>query len=360
MTLDWRVGEVDWPRVNRELDNFRAALQQLAGSDSASFVNLVWTLRHFWVSLGYLREGLVWAEQATRLAVNLPDWLRARAWQCEGSLAFFNLELERAAICYRKTLEVRSGDQPDDAVERAWSVRVLSLIALLRGEHAEADALSSQAMEMFRELGDMRAQVLTGPDRAMAALRLGEYGRARALLNESVAQARGLSEDHLENTLVGLGILELRERRYAEAESVFVEILESSLRRGRRMHIALSLRGIAAIAAAGGRPESAGRMLGAADRIDEETGGLAGLLDLGAFAEILAPVRELADEPEITAALAAGRRMSDADAAAYALATLEGHPTPGKPGHGDDIAAVAVLRPARAQPPTDADPVSRV
>ena len=292
MTLDWRVGEVDWPRVDRELDNFRAALQELAGSDPASFVNLVWNLRHLWISHGYLREGLAWAEQATRLAADLPDWLRARAWQCEGSLALFNLELERAADCYRKTLEVRTGDEPDDAVERAWSVRALSLIAGLRGDHAESDALSIQAMEMFRELGDVRAQFLIGPDRAMAAVLLGEYGRARALLNESVAQARGLSEDHLENTLVGLGILELRERRYAEAESVFVEILESSLRRGRRMHIALSLRGFAAIAAAAGRPESAGRMLGAADRIDEETGGLAGLLDLGAFAEILAPASQ--------------------------------------------------------------------
>jgi predicted ATPase/class 3 adenylate cyclase len=319
MTIDWRVGEVDWPRVERELDNFRAALDELAERDPASFVDLVWKLRHFCLSRGHLREGLAWAEQATRLAAELPDWLKARAWQCEGSLALFNLELDRAEACYRQALDARSGDRPDDAVERAWSVRALSLIAGLRGENDEADALSQQAMEMFRELGDVRAQLLIAPDRALAAMLRGDYARARGLLDESVAQARGQSPDHLANTLVAVGILELLECRHAEAEAAFVEVLEYSLRHGRRTHVGLSLRGLAAGAAAQGRLEPAARMLGAADRIDEETGGLAGTYDFAGLGGFLAPIREAAVKPETGALLAAGRAMTDSEAATYAL-----------------------------------------
>src|SRR5262249_46213401 len=157
-----------------------------------------------------------------------------RAWQCEGSLALFRLELERAADCYRRALEARRGDDPDDAVERAWSIRALSLIAGLGGRHEEALALSNQAMEMFRELGETGARGLVRSDQAMAALVRGAHDRARALLEDAIAEARGGNPDHLDNTLIGLGILELREQRLAEAASIFVDVLESSLARGTR------------------------------------------------------------------------------------------------------------------------------
>jgi predicted ATPase/class 3 adenylate cyclase len=319
MTIDWRFGEVDWPRLERELDNLRAALAELAAGDPASFVDLVWKLRHFCLSRGLLREGLAWAEQAVRLAAELPDWLKARAWQCEGSLALFNLDLDRAEACYRQALDTRHGDRPDDAVERAWSIRALSLIAGLRGENDRADALSQQAMDMFRELGDTRAQLLIAPDRALAAILRGDFVRARALLDESVAQARGRSPDHLANTLVAVGILDLLELRHAEAEAAFAEVLEYSLGHGRRTHVGLALRGFAAGAAARGLLEPAARMLGAADRIDDETGGLAGTYDFAGLGRLLAPIREAAMQPELAAALAAGTAMTDSEAAAYAL-----------------------------------------
>jgi tetratricopeptide (TPR) repeat protein len=319
---DWRRGDADWLRLDQELDNFRAAFQELAESDAASFVNLIWNLRFFCHSRGHLREGAAWSEQAVQLAEHLPTWSQARAWHCAGSLALFNRDLDRADVCFRRALEARDGSGPDDsAEERAWLVRALSLVAGLSRRDDEADALSQQAMETFVALGNPQGMLIVSFDQAMGALLRGDYARARPLFEQPVVQARLHPSDHSPSILVGLGILELREQRYAEAEPLFVEILEWSMGRGFRMHLALALRGLAATAVAGGRVEPAVRMLGAADRIDEETGGLAGLHDLGAFAEILAPLRELAEQPELATEVAAGWAMTDADAAAYARST---------------------------------------
>ena len=74
------------------------------------------------------------------------------------------------------------------------------------------------------------------------------------------------------------------------------------------------------------------RLVGAADRIDEETGGLTGLFDLGTFAQILAPLRALAEErPDIASALEAGRTMVS-EAAAWARSTVDAGPPGISPG----------------------------
>ena len=63
-------------------------------------------------------------------------------------------------------------------------------------------------------------------------------------------------------------------------------------------------------------------MLGAAEQIDEDTGSPGWSYARAVLAEYVTPIASRADEPEIAAALAAGRAMSESDAAAYALATV--------------------------------------
>jgi len=137
--------------------------------------------------------------------------------------------------------------------------------------------------------------------------------------------ARGFDDDeNVASVLLDVGILELRERRFAEAGTVFVETLECGLRRGLRPHVALSLRGLAGTAAAAGALEAAARMLGAAETIEAETGWVLDAYEREAFAEAVGQVLAHADEPELAAAWTAGRAMTDSDAAAYALATAAG------------------------------------
>ena len=176
---------------------------------------------------------------------------------------------------------------------------------------------------MFRELGNKRHMMLVAHDQAIFSLRRGDYGHARSLLDACVSAWRELgNEQNLAWALLNVGILELRERRYADAVAPFAESLECALGRGLRIHLAVSLRGLAGAAAGRGELEPAARLLASADRMLDETGYLMEDYERETFDEALAPVLDRADEPEIAAALAAGRDMSEADAAGYALATV--------------------------------------
>ena len=68
--------------------------------------------------------------------------------------------------------------------------------------------------------------------------------------------------------------------------------------------------------------EPAARILGAAEAIDEQIEYTMAPYERLALANAVASVVDRVDEPEIAAAWAAGRAMNEADAAAYALATV--------------------------------------
>ena len=324
MAVDGRFNEVDWLRLDHDLDNFRAALGELvARDDRESFVRLVKSLVGFWHSRGYIREGTAWSDEAVRVAADLPEWFRANAWEMAAFFALCGHDLDRADELFRRGLEARRGDGRENADERAFDVRWLSLIAEWRGDEHEADMLSTRAAEMFRELGDERHMMMVSHDQAIFTLRRGDYGHARSLLDVCVSGMRELgNEEPLASVLLDVGILELRERRYAEAVAPFAECLGCALGCGLRVHVAVSLRGLAAAAAGRGELEPAARLLASADRMLDETGHLMEDYEREAFEDALAPVLDRADEPEIAAAWAAGRAMSEADAAAYALATV--------------------------------------
>ena len=112
----------------------------------------------------------------------------------------------------------------------------------------------------------------------------------------------------------------LHERRYEDSVPLFIESLDSALRRGRREYVGQALLGLAAATAAVGDLRSGARLLGASETVERQIGEE---IDLpyarSAYAEALAPLVERAEEPEIAAALAAGRAMSESEAAAYAL-----------------------------------------
>jgi hypothetical protein len=177
---------------------------------------------------------------------------------------------------------------------------------------------------MFHELGDTRREFIMAHDRAIFALRLGDHGRARTLLDQALTRVREAGDElGLLNMLVDVGILELRERRFADAVKVFLECLERADGRGLRVHVAVSLRGLAAAAVADGDLEAGARLLGAADKREEETGWMMEPYERDTFASDVAPVVARANEPEIAAALAAGRVMSDSEAVAFAVAIAE-------------------------------------
>jgi predicted ATPase/DNA-binding SARP family transcriptional activator len=321
---DWHRGEMKLLLLERDHDNFRAALTELVARDEGeSLVRLVWGLLGFWLHGGHLREGERWSEEAVLIAAGLSASHQARALYCAGELAWHRQDLQHASEIARKGLAAcRAADDPE---LEAWTLRELAVIAQLRGDLDEAHSLYEQAAEIFRDLGDRLGLQVVIHNQALWGMQRGDYAGARALLEESLALSRELgSELNAANASRDLGVLALHERRYDDSAVFFVEALEIALRRGWRSAVAVSLRGLAASVAVRGDLESAARLLGASETLEEQIGEAMHTLPhaRSAFEEAVAPVVDGADEPDIAVGWASGRAMSESEAAAYALATI--------------------------------------
>jgi tetratricopeptide (TPR) repeat protein len=254
-----------------------------------------------------------------RVADELPLQLQARVWDSVALACRWRLDLGRAEELEYRSLEANR--EIGDEYEEAWCLRQLGVIADVQGNLDEAGDRFEQAAALFEKLGNLQEQNIVTNDLGIVALERGDYALARSLLEEALAQERV----HARETVVGvilvdLGILSLQERKYDESVPFFVESLNRALEYGLRPSIPISLRGLAAAAAVRGEHESSARMLGAAEAI-EESANWPGLewYERAALAEAIAPVIEQMAEPEITAAWAAGRAMSETEVAQYAL-----------------------------------------
>ena len=90
---------------------------------------------------------------------------------------------------------------------------------------------------------------------------------------------------------------------------------------GWQINIAYCASGLACIAASRGDTETAARLFGAAEGVEERVGAQIQPYARQAFDQGAAPVRERLAEPAIAAAWSTGRAMTEGDAVSFALAT---------------------------------------
>jgi predicted ATPase/class 3 adenylate cyclase len=320
------AADVDWPAFERELDNFRTALDRLnTGGEKELALRLVCGISNLWQTTGRLGEGDRWLTWALDAAADVFPALHARAALGAAGIAWRRRDFGRARNLAEEALT--GFRELDDPMYVAWSLANMAIIVSLDGDFAESDALATKAEQMFRELGNVRGAMVQTHNRALTAIEAGDYGRGGQLLEQSLADAERTGSDQFTgNALCDLGILSLYEGRYEDAAPLFARALESALRTGWRINLVYTIRGLAATAAARADVDAAARLLGAADVIEEEIGERPQGYAVRIYAETAAPVLDRLDEPELAAAHAAGRAMSQADAVAFALATVNEQP----------------------------------
>jgi predicted ATPase len=100
-------------RLEAELDNVRAALRWAAQQRPDAQVRLCVALWEFWYIRGYLAEGQLWLESATQHTDVAPP-IRARALNAAGSLANYRYDFDRAEALSSEALALAReiGDLP--------------------------------------------------------------------------------------------------------------------------------------------------------------------------------------------------------------------------------------------------------
>ena len=195
----------------------------------------------------------------------------------------------------RRLCDQTLADPAADTMARQWALIVSALASLALGDWQECRRAGLAGADIGRQAGEL-------------------WGRELSL--RFVAHA------------------EWQLRRHKEAEAALVECLHIDRQLGDLWHMAWSTETLGWVAADTGRFERGARLLGIAAGLWAQTGSRLGLADpwQAWHAEAMEHLRERLGAVRLTAAIEAGRRLTRAEALAFAL--QEAAPVAAEPGPG--------------------------
>src|SRR5580698_2759861 len=181
-------------RIALEHDNFRAALEWLTDSGDADWgLRLGTALFRFWESHEYLAEGRDSLAKVLRIpAAAAPTKARARAVFAAGVLATEQGDHAAADALMMESLEI--GRQLGDTQGVAVTVNARAVLARDQGNVALAHSLFQESLTLWRELGDLQAIARALSNLASVLKMQGEYDMARSLCAECRAIFEGLGD----------------------------------------------------------------------------------------------------------------------------------------------------------------------
>ncbi|MET1052094.1 MAG: DUF4062 domain-containing protein [Mycetocola sp.] len=318
--------QLEWmSRLTDDRDNLRAVVRSLIERgewDRAA--EFTWTLYIFWWIGGYLGEVRTWMETVLASGAPLSDLSRAVALYYTRAITFWQDPdgqvvpgLVESADLFR-----RAGDPPGEALTLVSLA--LALLVAPEPDPEQAEAHLEDSLALFNEAHDPWGSAMALVTMGRVALLQSTVDVAFERFRESLALARA-QRDELSETIAlhHLGWAQLLRGEVDAAQESFETSLGLSARLGHQEGIAYGLEGLVATEASAGRIERAGQLLGAAQRLREQSG----LYNAPSFsfhdrwvAQILAG--EAAGEFE--RARSAGRDLSAAEATEYAIGQTSG------------------------------------
>jgi DNA-binding CsgD family transcriptional regulator len=259
--------QVSWfHRLSVEYDNLRKALERSRGSTAAAqlALNVASRLWIWWQVAGRIGEGRRWI---TTLRDAVPADGPAHRWAlfASGFLALSQREIDVAESSLVAARD--AADEAGDEEIAAYAGGYLALVALFRGQYADAAAMFDGAVERHRRGGRRGMAAFHLADRAIASTLAGaDAAAATRAFEESLAEARAIGDIWTEShALWGLGLTRLSQ---GDADAAH-EAMSSSLRLirvvGDATGVALALEGLALTTAARRNAERAAWLSGLAD-----------------------------------------------------------------------------------------------
>jgi predicted ATPase/DNA-binding SARP family transcriptional activator len=309
-------------RLEADRDNISGALRWLTATGQVErglrTAALLW---RFWHLRAHLEEGRALLEALLALAAGLDPVVHADGLAALGSVAYWQLDIATAERCYREALAhyTQAGRQAGIA----QSHYDLGFTAVHAGASGRAHLYFSQALAEYEHLGDQ-----IGRGNALGGLALvdrvtGNYERARQQALESLALQRKLGDEFgATNSLSLLGSITSRMGLLDDAEALLREALTTHERAGNVSGIIWMLHELADTAVSRRQPERAAMLSGAAQSLEGELGGGAGVRALG----LTPPMQALPQQDDPAPAKRAwerGRLMTRQQAVAAALADEE-------------------------------------
>jgi predicted ATPase len=312
----------DWlDRAERELDNFREALDDLEASGETQVVlRLAGALHEFWGMRGSFDEGRRTLDRALA-ADRRPTAARARALLAASNIAIGEGDAVDSARLAEDALSLF--DRFGDRSGRARSLWLLGAALENQGRFEEALPIVEEAVRLFEQHEEEPYLTFARQLLASTCGLLGDADRAGAVRREALERARALGDDYLlAIALEGAARSEIEAARAAEALRLLTEAYRLYAKLGDQFRIAVAVASFARILAVEGRHAPAAVLLGTVAELFEEIGARPRWVER-ITDETFAEVREYLDEGQLRQARERGRKLSADAAVAHALRELE-------------------------------------
>jgi predicted ATPase len=305
-------------RLECEHDNIRAALDHLQASGETQLaLQLAGAVWEFWMDRGgHFAEGRRRLERLLR-ADERPTAARAKALNGAAAMAWLGGDAPTGRRWAEEALALHRmfGDDRGGAESEVW----LGWAVAMDGDWATALQHFEQGLRLARAVGDREATAKATHVVAWAYAELGDRERARRLDEENLPLIRELRIAQLEaTTLDTLAGYAIGEGRVGDAVSLATESLRIYRAVDDPSGIALELARCACAFALTGRPETAARLLAAAEALQDELGVTMPWVPKTKD-ETLASIRAQLDEAALTEAWEEGRVLTAEEAAGLAI-----------------------------------------
>jgi non-specific serine/threonine protein kinase len=216
-------------RFEVEHDNLRAALEWSLGPDEdvGQGLRLAAACGRFWRLRAYLSEGRRRLAAVLALAEELePTASHYQALFWEALFAYLQSDYPASRARCQASLERAHALGPAGRYGVAEALALLGEIATEEGDYTTAPQRFTEALVLWRELGDVRGIGDTLMQMGWAMMRLGDYEQAISQLEESLALFReaNFTADIALN-LAGLGEAAVRQGDYKRASQLLQESL---------------------------------------------------------------------------------------------------------------------------------------
>ncbi len=305
-------------RLEKEQDNFRAALSYGLEREPEKALKLAAALWRFWDIHSNFTEGRSWLERALEKGMSAPAPVRAKALNRAGVMAWRQGDHAAAQALLEESLTLfrELGDQRGIANVLNYSGN----IAWAQGDLERAKALHEESLAIRRALGDQGGIASSLGNLGNIAWAQGDYERAKVLYEECLALFRELGNQWgVANVLNNLGVVVRAQGDYGRARVLLEESLMLFRELGSQWGIANALEELAKLAGVKGQRERAVRLLGAAESLREAIGAPMYLPERSEYEQIVTELRFALGDEAFAVAWEEGRTMTLEQAIAYAL-----------------------------------------
>jgi predicted ATPase/class 3 adenylate cyclase len=312
-----------WWRLDKELNNFRAAMEWSTNSGKAvAALQIAGSLIYFWFVRGLV--GSEWHDYV-QPALSRPEGMKrtlARAKALNGIGLSYWADMYPADARPELEEALSIGRELSDSWTIATALRNLGLHAFIHSDYEEAQTLLEQSLQIWQEMGPegRMGSSWTLIFLGEVALHQEQSERARLLLEKANTILREIGDHNfLAYSIRHLAQLAWREGNYENATTLCKESLTFNQEVGDLRGVIACLAGFADIAVGQGKIERAAKLMAAVENQLALIGTRLLILDKMEYERNLALLRAKLDEKTLARFWEKGKAMTMQKAIGYAL-----------------------------------------